>query len=338
MLGLAGAASAVRGVDRARPAVSAGLPLIKVHFEFRVEERATHYTVVNTGNSAGELDLAHASYVWTLKPPENDTACNNDGTLTGIGNEFVWHHGNEGDPISNDHCNHDGDAIGPTGHQGTVSVEVSDAKWTCTASYTGTQRADGNASGDGPDGDCLADTTPQPPPPLQPPPTPPKAACKCARLTAEIVPSTLEEHDESVDNLDLSFTLRWTLTCLRQGSPKNRECKGTLGLGAVSGTTWLTNRRGFLTVDCVAECAAKGKSKRFVTIGMTKLRLSGDLQSLAPAERAGTTESVRVFPVCVGGVKFKPIVLKIVFDHTGQVDLAKSDLDGNGKQDGRKTK
>jgi hypothetical protein len=151
-----GATSAV-AASSARPTSGSrakGVPLVRIHFEFRIEERATHYTVVNTGDSAGSMNLDLASYDWKLEPPENDMECNNHGTLRGQGKEFVWRHGNEGDPISNDHCNHAGNTVGPSGHPGTVSVLLDDGKWTCSAEYTGTQRADGNASGDAPDGDC----------------------------------------------------------------------------------------------------------------------------------------------------------------------------------------
>jgi hypothetical protein len=125
-----------------------------VHFEFKVEERATHYTVVNTGDSRGSLDLASATYAWKFTPPDNDPACNNRGVLTGTGKEFVWRHGNKGDSISDDACNHDIGLPG-SGHTGDVDVTVKDAKWSCTAGYTGTQAADGSPTGNGTDGDCV---------------------------------------------------------------------------------------------------------------------------------------------------------------------------------------
>jgi hypothetical protein len=177
--GAAWGASTAGGSHPDRRAGAAGFPLIKIHFEFRIEERATHYTVVNT-SQPGSVNLDGASYFWKLTPPGNDPNCNNHGNLTGTGKEFVWHHGNVGDPISDDGCNHDGNTLGPTGHQGTVTVQVEDASWSCTASYTGTQRADGNASGDGPDGDCAAVGPPSPPPP------PPSATPDCDKEKAAL--------------------------------------------------------------------------------------------------------------------------------------------------------
>lgn len=179
ILALAGGASATRGSHAAAGADSASLPLVKVHFEFRVEKRATFYTVVNTGNPSGSLDLESADYKWTLTPPVNDATCNNKrwGGAGTLSSEFAWHHGNVGDPISDDGCHHD--PKDPTGHQGDVDVVVKDANWSCTAGYTGTEGPNGNASGDGLDGECEK---------IAPPPRPRAPDCdeeKAALAAAE---------------------------------------------------------------------------------------------------------------------------------------------------------
>ena len=52
--------------------------------------------------------------------------------------EFVWHHPDAADsvPPGRYHCNHL--EMGPRGHQGLVTVVVSNKSWKCTATYKGT--------------------------------------------------------------------------------------------------------------------------------------------------------------------------------------------------------
>jgi hypothetical protein len=47
-----------------------------------------------------------------------------------VPDEFVWAHGD------NDGCDHR--KMGTKGHQGVISVVVSDGHWACTAKYEGT--------------------------------------------------------------------------------------------------------------------------------------------------------------------------------------------------------
>lgn len=201
LLAVSGAALAVGGLGQARQ----GVPLVKVHFEFKVEERATHYTVANTGDSRGSLDLAGATYSWKLTPPDNDPACNNRGVLTGTGKEFVWRHGNKGDPISDDACDHDIGLPG-IGHPGDVDVVVKDAKWSCTADYTGTQAADGSPTGDGPNGDC---TNLAPPPAKAPSCDDEKAALAAANAREDAALAAIDafrpKYREALKRLDEAY-------------------------------------------------------------------------------------------------------------------------------------
>jgi hypothetical protein len=96
--------------------ISAGLPLVAIHFEFKSDEFATHYTVVNTNDPGGSVDLATATYAWTLTPPENDKDCNNHGILASTASEFVWKHGNFDEPGHEDGCHHNINLPG-SGHQ-----------------------------------------------------------------------------------------------------------------------------------------------------------------------------------------------------------------------------
>ena len=67
-----------------------------------------------------------------------DTGCTNNGVLTANSPGFVWHHPDaaNSNPPGVYHCNHQ--LMGPSGHEGLISVTVSDGKWACTATYGGT--------------------------------------------------------------------------------------------------------------------------------------------------------------------------------------------------------
>jgi hypothetical protein len=80
--------------------------------------------------------------------------CNNAGvglpahpyvatTRSLVGN-FFWHHPDlaESIPPGKYHCNHLD--MGPHGHQGLITVVVQDDRWTCTASYKGTNSTSTN--------------------------------------------------------------------------------------------------------------------------------------------------------------------------------------------------
>lgn len=83
-----------------------------------------------------------------------DLLCNNNGVGVttpviskeinvrargGVSSQFVWHHPSPPDsnPPGRYHCNHLDE--GPRGHQGLVSVVVSNKNWKCTATYKGTE-------------------------------------------------------------------------------------------------------------------------------------------------------------------------------------------------------
>jgi hypothetical protein len=161
---------------------------------FSDPDRATTYSVA-VHETEGS---ATVSYSWTLTleavdPNVNvdgltfDAECDNHGVLSGTASTFVWHHGNKGDPLHDDDCNHD--LQGKYGHQGLISLTVNDsAGWRCNATYKGTLSSDAaKAAGIDAQGTptCTPPTSSPPPPP--PPPPPPKP-CKCLTLTARIVP------------------------------------------------------------------------------------------------------------------------------------------------------
>ena len=181
------------------PVPTAGKAMVLIPFsaarrsEFRVEARATYYTVVNTGDARGSLDLEHAEYAWTLTPPTNDPTCNE--VFGSNFNRFFWFHGNVGDPIQDNGCHHDVGLPG-SGHQGDVDVVVKDENWQCAAGYTGTQAADGSPTGDGPDGDC----TKIAPPPKAPDCDDKKAAFARAEAALRALKEELRKAEAAREN------------------------------------------------------------------------------------------------------------------------------------------
>jgi len=119
---------------------------------FQQVEYATHFTVHASDTSGKSL-----SYTWSLKlqlidksratnpgTPGSaaavDLGCSNQGKLSATTSEFIWKHGD----ASLGNCDHS--KMGPSGHQGKVTVVVSDGLWVCTASYGGTNSGVGTAA------------------------------------------------------------------------------------------------------------------------------------------------------------------------------------------------
>ena len=60
--------------------------------------------------------------------------------------DFTWHHPN-GAPTDKYHCDHT--KMGPHGHQGLITVLVSDGVWECRATYKGTETSKRSSVRDG---------------------------------------------------------------------------------------------------------------------------------------------------------------------------------------------
>ena len=307
-------------------------PLVAIHFEFKSDEFATHYTVVNTLDPAGLLNLADAAYSWTLRPPVNDLTCNNHGALNSKDKEFVWKHGNVGEPGHDDGCHHDIGLPG-YGHQGTVSVDVADSRWFCHAEYTGTQATDGSPIGEGPAGSC----NPQPTSP--PPPPPPPPSCKCALLTARVVPSSLKvvaQHLESESGKTytnyvrhIKFTVHWVLNCSRGSG----GCSGRLAVQEPEEGKfrfqWLRKKEvprdpQVFAIDCKSRCGG-------IEDGGTALDLYGSPTGGGTfSELAKKWEHAKfkflIKRICQGK-KLRPVTIVIALDGTGEkVDLKRTKL------------
>src|SRR4029077_13047637 len=89
------------------------------------------------------------TYQWSVSIPADPGCAGGFHPNQPQQNQASWYHadGSEGGP-----CNHSGTAYDAAGavHPGTVRVTVSNASWTCVATYTGTQGASGTPTGDGP--------------------------------------------------------------------------------------------------------------------------------------------------------------------------------------------
>src|SRR5438105_1576860 len=124
------------------PNARATLMIGKIHADFSDPDRATTYSLPNVSGAAGTV-----TYSWTLTitPPtgqvdgakSDDPGCNNHGLLADTEPTFVWHHGNSGDQLHDDGCNHD--IYGRWGHQGLITVVVKDGTYygVCSATYKG---------------------------------------------------------------------------------------------------------------------------------------------------------------------------------------------------------
>ena len=139
------------GAQAALPTGTSTVSLSAITATFVQSEFATHYTVV-----AKDLAGLTLSYHWalTLKlvdPPGSlnpssgahagvDRSCTNHGVMASTTAFFVWKHGD----ASLGGCDHS--KMGPSGHQGQVRLVLSDAKWSCTALYDGTNSGLGTAA------------------------------------------------------------------------------------------------------------------------------------------------------------------------------------------------
>lgn len=130
----------------ARPATSQPLQISSIQARFVQANRETTYSIPTVKAAPG----AKISYRWTLTLQAVDPnvgvdpGCNNHGRLGGTDPTFVWQHGNIGDPVRDDGCDHT--KQGRYGHQGLIRVVVSDNLGReCVATYKGTESSDANS-------------------------------------------------------------------------------------------------------------------------------------------------------------------------------------------------
>jgi hypothetical protein len=124
-----------------RKTQSVALSISRTNANFVPADRATYYTVPTVTNPSGGA----IAYRWTLSlqpvdPTKDvDNGCVNarGGGFSGAASQFTWAHGNIGDPVHDDGCDHSKE--GAYGHQGLITVRVTDSRGqSCTATYKGT--------------------------------------------------------------------------------------------------------------------------------------------------------------------------------------------------------
>jgi hypothetical protein len=178
------AAGAVVALTLAGPARAAAPEITPITAVFVPAELATKYTVATTGTAP-----ADATYTWTLHLtlvdpagapapglPDSgaavDPTCDNahlpGGSAAGgdtfvwkkVGSSFTWFHGDKGSYPDGYGCDHT--KMGPSGHQGVVTVVVATSKWSCTATIPGTNLTQKPQTGTAPVCKELAASTPPP--------------------------------------------------------------------------------------------------------------------------------------------------------------------------------
>lgn len=131
---------------------ASAISLSPITAKFVPSEFATHYTI-----QARDLAGRPLRYSWKLSlqlvdksgaanptlpgsAAALDKGCTNHGKLTSTAMAFVWQHGD----ASLGNCDHS--KMGPSGHQGRISLVVSDGQWACTTHYDGTNDGIGPAA------------------------------------------------------------------------------------------------------------------------------------------------------------------------------------------------
>jgi hypothetical protein len=99
--------------------------------------------------SASDPDGDTLGYQWSIAAPVQDPGCESFRILSNT--LAVWHHGNS------DGCDHTKE--GPDGHEGTVSVSVTDGSYHCLATFLGTNTHSGPGANCAPQGKLVLTVT-----------------------------------------------------------------------------------------------------------------------------------------------------------------------------------
>ena len=131
---LAAVCAVAVGVGIATAATPQAAPKVEpLHANFVQSAFATFYTIKVEAPPGTSL-----RYEWSLKPPAADPACDTFAQVKLNPASAVWHHGDQ------DGCDHT--KTGPQGHPGTVTVTITALPFVCTATFLGTETADGPAA------------------------------------------------------------------------------------------------------------------------------------------------------------------------------------------------
>jgi hypothetical protein len=305
----------------AASARAATLSIGPINAVFSEPDRATTYRVPDVTDDPG----AKVSYQWSLTlqkvdpAVEVDAACNNRGVLAGTEKTFVWHHGNSGDPVHDDGCDHN--LVGRYGHQGLVRVVVTDDRGgRCEATYKGTNSSNATSVQDGTSStpDCTATPT-----------TPPsQRRCECKSIATRIVPSSVRIERPNGPRLKLRFTLHWLLVC---GPGNKKPCVGALQIEPPSGTLGRAKYKTMFSeghgpgfhLFCDGDCAQATDGGEPVTLTDIK----GN--ELGPIARSLESIPIVIQRTCYRAFEKKaqpPLRLRIAFDDEGGFDVKRSTL------------
>ena len=161
-------------------------------------------------------------------------------------------------------------------------------------------------------------------------------ACKCLTFNARIVPKSLSLFGISDTGLNLGFTVFWTLNCTAGvgGCAGEFEVSPPQPAAQLGSKIRLVDKNGKIgaatgAFTCEGDC---GK----LTEGTQGFRLFGK-KPLGAKNRANKSFTMTMSRTCQGK-KLRPITFTLHFDKLGQVDKKKSDLNANGKPDGKEKK
>jgi hypothetical protein len=325
-LALPAAGSALRARTQAQ-----GLTIGGIKAVFDEARRETTYSVVGIADSDPSATCCtykwglHLSPVDTTKPV--DKGCDNHGVDTGEEATFTWHHGNIGDPVSDDGCSHE--ALGIYGHQGFVIVTVADDEGHfCITHYLGTIGSDAaEAAGTRPAGRVTCATSHSDSPAHG-------TTCRCALMTGRILPAATKELPlRKHETLRLQLAFHWVLNC----TGGKGGCAASLGLdrlhhapnAAQHDPGYITqieimsgkgqkSERGDVHFLCRGKCAK-------LTEGTFEIELSSYSRGLDALNRSGDSLPIVLSRSCQGH-RLKPLRLSVAFDSAGKLDLAHSKL------------
>ncbi|HEX3454146.1 MAG TPA: hypothetical protein VHS03_05935 [Gaiellaceae bacterium] len=318
-----------------------------IQANFDSEQRATTYSVPAVNDDDAGAKCCQYAWTLTISAPAGqvdpslpvDPGCNNHGISDGTGTTFTWEHSNKGDPNRDDGCDHS--IYGKFGHQGLITVTVSDDKgWECTATYKGTLSNEQNAIL----GQQAASTPDCHSPAIAPPPPPPPPPCKCSQVEAFLN----NFHIFGVGTTRIEFDVKWQITCT---AGAGAGCKGRVDVLAPRGANFLSQGGKTLRpakpviakVDCSGPCAKATQGKEtlqyvaFQTVVVNGKQKSVPNPRFTPEGRANKSFTIKLGLICIsptgvpGFPKTETLTLK--FDRLGQVDYKNSDLNGDGSKD-----
>ena len=149
---LTGGAVAVKPTPTPLPKPGAVPAMGGIIAEYNAAQHFTEYSIDDKPLLGGAKYFVPVTYRWLLSfecvdpgcpkspGPRVDSSCKNRGVKSSETATLIWHHG---DTEQDGLCDHS--KVGPSGHQGQITLVVATVEWTCTAYYNGTNAGKGPA-------------------------------------------------------------------------------------------------------------------------------------------------------------------------------------------------